>query len=173
MLHADEPSSNEINAHSIKNSKPAESPVRRAIVALNPTKGNTAIGIAHFIEVDGGIRVVCTMDNMPPGKHGFHIHEFGDCSAPDGSSAGGHFNPTKQNHGAPDAVQRHVGDLGNIVANEKGRARYDRVDTVISLNGPNSIVGRSLVVHANGDDFTTQPTGNSGGRIACGIIVAQ
>ncbi len=150
-----------------------EEPVKRAIVALNPTKGNKAIGLAHFIEVDGGIRVVVTMDNMPPGKHGIHIHEFGDCSAPDGTSTGGHFNPTRKSHGSPDALQRHVGDLGNIVANEKGHGRYDRVDTVISLNGPYSIIGKSLVVHSNGDDFVTQPTGNSGAPIACGLIVAQ
>lgn len=151
----------------------SQTPVRRAIVAINPTKGNTAIGLAHFIEVEGGIRIVVTMDNLSPGKHGFHIHEFGDCSAPDASSAGGHFNPTHQKHGGPEFLERHVGDLGNIVANDKGKARYDRVDTVISLNGPNSIIGKSLVVHANPDDFTTQPTGNSGGRIACGLIVAQ
>lgn len=147
--------------------------VKRAIVALNPTKGNKAIGLAHFIQVEGGVRIVVTMDSLSPGKHGIHIHEFGDCSAPDGSSTGGHFNPTRQNHGSPDALQRHIGDLGNIVANERGKARYDRTDTVISLNGPNSIIGKSLVVHANGDDLTTQPTGNSGGRIACGLIVAQ
>lgn len=151
----------------------SETRVKRAIVALNPTRGNTATGIAHFIEVEGGVRIVATLDNLSPGKHGFHIHEFGDCSAPDASSAGGHFNPTHQKHGGPDHFERHVGDLGNIVANERSRARYDRVDSVISLNGSNSIIGKSLVVHAKADDFTTQPTGDSGGRVACGIIVAQ
>ena len=103
-LNADATPSNEINSYSIKNSNPPETHVRRAIVALNPTKGNTAIGIAHFIEVEGGILVVCTMDNLSPGKHGFHVHEFGDCSAPDASSAGGHFNPTKQKHRGPDLL---------------------------------------------------------------------
>jgi Cu-Zn family superoxide dismutase len=154
-------------------SDPSEARIKRAIVALNPTRGNTATGIAHFIEVDGGIRVVATLDNLSPGKHGFHIHEFGDCSAPDASSAGGHFNPTHQKHGGPDHFERHAGDLGNIVANEKSRARYDRVDAVISLNGPRSIIGKSLIVSAKADDFSTQPSGDAGGAVACGVIVVQ
>lgn len=148
-------------------------PIKKAVAALNPTKGNHVQGVVAFTAVEGGIHIIATIEGLTPGKHGFHIHEFGDCSAPDGSSAGGHFNPTNQKHGGPDHFERHAGDLGNIVADEFGIARYDRVDTVITLNGPQTIIGRSLIVHANPDDFKTQPTGNAGGRVACGLIVEK
>lgn len=144
--------------------------VKKVVAGLNPTKGNTAGGIVTFTEVEGGVRIVADVEGLSPGKHGFHIHEFGDISAPDAASAGGHFNPTKKKHGGPDFLERHVGDLGNIVANEQGYARYDRVDPIIELNGPNSIVGRSVIVHASADDYKTQPAGNSGGRVCCGVI---
>jgi superoxide dismutase, Cu-Zn family len=143
---------------------------KKARAVLHPTKGNQAQGIVTFTEVEGGVLVVADIDFLEPGKHGFHIHEFGDCSAPDGSSAGGHFNPKKMKHGSPDAVERHVGDLGNIGADGRGYAHYERLDKLISLSGEDTIIGRSVVVHSNADDFTTQPTGNSGGRVACGVI---
>lgn len=143
---------------------------KEARAVLNPTKGNRAQGYVTFKQVEGGVLIVADVDYLEPGKHGFHIHEYGDCSAPDGSSAGGHFNPKNTKHGAPDAVERHVGDLGNLAADGKGHAHYERVDTVISLEGPDSIIGRSVIVHANADDYHTQPTGNAGGRIACGVI---
>jgi superoxide dismutase, Cu-Zn family len=148
-------------------------PIKKAVAALNPTKGNHVQGVVNFTEVEGGIHITATIEGLTPGKHGFHIHEFGDCSAPDGSSAGGHFNPTNQKHGGPDHLERHAGDLGNIVADAFGIAHYDRVDSVITLNGPNTIIGRSLIVHANPDDLKTQPTGNAGGRVACGLIVEK
>ena len=119
------------------------------------------------------MRVVADIEGLTPGDHGFHVHEFGDCSAPDGTSAGAHFNPTKKPHGAPDNAERHVGDLGNITADESGKAHYDRIDTVIELNGENTIVGRSVIVHAKADDFVSQPAGNAGSRIACGVIEAE
>ena len=144
--------------------------IKEARAVLNPTKGNRAQGLVVFTQVEGGVKIVADVDFLEPGKHGFHIHEFGDCSSPDGSSAGGHFNPSHKKHGAPDGVERHAGDLGNIVADDKGRGHYERIDTVIKLNGPDTIVGRSVIVHANADDFTTQPTGNAGGRVACGVI---
>lgn len=147
--------------------KPA---VTKAVALLSPTKGNKAQGTVTFTAVEGGVRIVAEVENLEPGKHGFHIHEYGDCSSGDGMSAGGHFNPTGKKHGAPDSFERHAGDLGNIVADEKGRAKYDRIDKDITLNGPNTIVGRSIIVHANEDDFKTQPTGNAGGRVACGVI---
>lgn len=140
---------------------------------LHPTKGNHVTGTVTFTTVDGGIRVVADLEGLKPGEHGFHVHEFGDCSAPDGSSAGGHFNPTKKEHGSPTQSERHVGDLGNITADADGKAHYDRVDSVIKLNGPESIVGRSIVVHEKIDDYVSQPTGNAGGRLACGVIEAQ
>lgn len=148
----------------------AENNITKASAFLHPTKGNQVQGKVTFTAVNGGVKIVADVDNLTPGKHGFHIHEFGDCSAPDGSSAGGHFNPGGMKHGAPDSLERHAGDLGNIVADGKGHAHYEVVDKVIKLNGPHSIVGRSVVVHALPDDFVTQPTGNSGGRVACGII---
>lgn len=153
-----------------------EVPIRfskRAIAILNPTKGNMVNGTVTFEAVEGGVRIVAKIDQLTPGKHGFHIHEFGDCSAPDGASAGGHFNPTHKKHGGPDSLERHVGDLGNLVADEKGHAVYERVDSLISLEGPDTIIGRSIVVHALPDDYTTQPTGNSGGRVACGVITSR
>jgi Cu-Zn family superoxide dismutase len=106
--------------------------------------------------------------------HGFHIHENGDCSAPDGSSAGGHFNPTDQNHGGPDASVHHIGDLGNIRADENGNATYEATLSFLSLgDGENSILNRGLIVHALEDDLVSQPTGAAGARLACGVIRKQ
>lgn len=148
----------------------ADDTILQATAHLHPTQGNKAQGTVSFTVVDGGVKIVADIDYLTPGKHGFHIHEFGDCSAPDGSSAGGHFNPTGSKHAAPDSLERHVGDLGNIVADDRGYAHHEVVDKVISLNGPHSIVGRSVIIHAMPDDFVTQPTGNAGGRVACGVI---
>lgn len=147
--------------------------VTHAVVVLNPTKDSVVQGRVEFKKVDGGVLITGEVSGLAPGKHGFHIHEFGDCSSADGSSAGGHFNPTHSKHGGPDHADRHAGDLGNIVANEFGVGVYSRVDTMIQLNGPNTIVGHSLIVHSLPDDYTTQPTGNAGGRLACGVIVAR
>lgn len=142
----------------------------KAKATLNPTKGNNVHGNVTFTAIpEGGIKVVANIDGLTPGKHGFHVHEFGDCSAPDGSSAGGHFNPKKLPHGAPDAHERHAGDLGNIVADEKGHVHFERIDKVIALSGENNIIGRSIIVHEKEDDFS-QPVGNAGGRLACGVI---
>jgi Cu-Zn family superoxide dismutase len=146
-------------------------PVKNAFAVINPTKGNIVCGVVHFRKVDGGVEIRAIIDGLTPGKHGFHIHEFGDCSAPDAASAGGHFNPTNEMHGGPDHSRRHAGDLGNLVANENGHAVYERIDSIINLNGPNSIVGRSVIIHSMPDDYTTQPTGNAGGRVGCGVII--
>ncbi len=141
-----------------------------AVATIHPTKGNAVHGEVTFTQTANGIHVIADIEGLKPGKHGFHVHEHGDCSAPDASSAGGHFNPTSQKHGAPEAHERHVGDLGNIEADNQGHAHYDRVDAVIALEGPNSIIGKSVIVHADPDDFKTQPTGNAGGRLGCGVI---
>ena len=100
------------------------------------------------------------------------MHEKGDCSAPDGTSAGGHFNPGGKPHAARDAAARHAGDLGNLKADPYGLARVDFVDSTLSLSGPDSIVGKAVIIHEKADDFTTQPTGNAGARQACGVIEA-
>lgn len=145
-------------------------PVKKAVAVLHPTKGNTVQGTVTFAATKDAVIIIADVMNLSPGLHGFHIHEFGDCSAPDASSAGGHFNPMNMKHGSPDSTERHAGDLGNIVANDRGQAHYERIDKVISLEGPNSIIGRSVIIHAGQDDFKTQPTGNAGGRMACGVI---
>ena len=146
------------------------SSITKAIVVLHPTKGNDVQGTVTFTKVDNGIRVVADIKNLKPGSHGFHVHEYGDCSAEDGTSTGGHFNPHTMPHSGPNADQRHVGDLGNIVADESGQAKLDVVDSHLSFEGPASIIGRAIIIHAGEDDLKTQPTGNAGGRVACGVI---
>ena len=141
-----------------------------AVCVLHPTEGNEVGGIVTFIQTKDGVKIVADVEGLSPGKHGFHIHQYGDCSTPDGTSTGGHFNPTNKKHGSPDAEERHVGDLGNLIADDNGKAHYERVDKVISLNGLNSIIGRGIIVHAGEDDFVTQPTGNAGSRLAFGVI---
>lgn len=142
-----------------------------ASVELKPTEGNKVTGKVQFIELDKGVRIVANVEGLTPGEHGFHIHEFGDCSAPDAASAGGHFNPTKSLHASPMDLPRHIGDLGNINADSNGKASYNRIDFSVALSGTNSIIGKSVIVHEKNDDFVSQPTGNAGARLACGIIV--
>lgn len=146
-----------------------------AKAGLRPTQGNDVSGVVQFAKVEEGVRVTASLTGLSPGKHGFHIHEKGDCSAPDASSAGGHFNPEGTSHGGPDnpADKRHVGDLGNIRANQGGNAYYNRVDSVIALRGDRSITGKAVVVHAGTDDLSSQPSGAAGPRVACGVIQAR
>jgi len=146
-------------------------PVTKATAVLQATAGNDVTGTVTFTQVETGVRVQAAVNGLEPNKaHGFHVHEFGDISAPDGTAAGGHFNPEDMDHGGPDAVTRHVGDLGNIKADANGIGIYDRIDTKIALNGPNSILGRGLIVHEGTDDLESQPTGNAGARIAQAVI---
>lgn len=145
--------------------------IKQAICLLYPTEGNNVTGKVTFTEVEGGLRVVALVSGLEPNtKHGFHIHEYGDCSAVDASSAGGHFNPTHMSHGGPMDKMRHNGDLGNLEADGNGNATIDYVDPMLALRGDESIIGLSIIVHKNPDDMKTQPTGNSGPRIACGVI---
>ena len=146
--------------------------VSEATALVQPAKGQSVSGKVTFRQVSGGVEVIADIEGLTPGKHGFHIHEKGDCSAPDFASAGGHFNPDGKKHGGPDSPERHIGDLGNLYADAQGKAHYERVDSYLKLNGDNSIIGRSIVIHAKPDDYTTQPTGNSGDRIGCGLIQA-
>ena len=150
--------------------KPAVMMVKKAVCVLHPTEGNNAHGVVTFTQSDSGIIVKADIEGLSTGKHGFHVHEYGDCSDPTGKSAGGHFNPENKDHGAPWDIDRHVGDLGNVTADENGMAHLEMIDTVISLNGKNSIIGRGIIVHAGEDDLVTQPTGNAGARVACGVI---
>jgi superoxide dismutase, Cu-Zn family len=146
------------------------SPVTKAIAVLMPAANNPVRGTVTFVKVDGGIKITADITGLTPGKHGFHIHEFGDCSAPDFTSAGPHFMVAGESHGAPSEPSSHQGDMGNLVADTNGIAHMEWVDPHISFDGPNSILGRSVVVHEKEDDLKTQPTGNSGARIACGVI---
>lgn len=147
--------------------------VTRAIAIVYPTEGSMVSGVVYFTKVYGGVAVVARVEGLTPGKHGFHIHEYGDCSDPKGASAGGHYNPTGTRHGGPDSEERHAGDLGNIEANDFGTAYYYRLDGMIKLNGPDSIIGRGVVVHAGEDDLTSQPSGAAGPRVACGTIAIR
>src|SRR5437016_9160495 len=143
----------------------------KGISVLHPTAGNKVSGTVTFTPVTDGVRVHAEIAGLTPGKHGFHIHEFGDCSAADAISAGAHFNPNNQPHAGPDAAARHEGDMGNVEGDASGNAKLDYVDHQISLaNDSKSAIGRSVVVHVKPDDLKTQPSGDSGARIACGVI---
>lgn len=142
----------------------------KAVCVLSPTKGSTVKGKVTFTQQADGVLIEAEVTGLAPSsKHGFHIHEFGDISSEDGTSAGGHFNPAGNPHAAPDADKRHAGDLGNIEADAKGVATVKRVDKGLEIHGQNSILSRGVVVHANPDDFS-QPTGNAGARAAVGVI---
>jgi Cu-Zn family superoxide dismutase len=147
-------------------------PVTRAVAVLHAAAGGKVEGVVTFTQAAGGVHVVARVTGLTPGNHGFHIHEFGDCSAADFTSAGGHFNPGGDPHAGPDVPARHRGDMGNIEANADGVAVLDITDAMLSFDGPNSLLGRGLIVHASADDLKTQPTGNAGGRLACAVIGA-
>ena len=143
-----------------------------AEVTLAAKSGNaTLAGTATFEGDKGSVKVTVDVTGAPAGEHGVHIHETGDCSAPDAMSAGGHWNPTMQMHGMAGGSS-HLGDLGNltIAADGKGTLTLTNPAWEIGTGGANDVVGKALVVHAMADDFATQPTGNSGGRIGCGVI---
>lgn len=145
----------------------------RAVADLRPTEGSNVRGTVTFTQQPEGVMITADIMGLSPGQHGFHIHEFGDCSAPDASSAGGHYNPTNQQHGGPTDQARHIGDMGNVEADTTGMAHMEYLDRLIELDGPNSVIGKSVVVHEKQDDLQTQPTGDSGGRLACGVITAD
>jgi superoxide dismutase, Cu-Zn family len=144
----------------------------RAVADLAPTQGQKVHGQVVFERKGGAVEVIAKLEGLTPGTHGFHVHEVGDCSAPDASSAKGHFNPGNQPHGSREADQRHEGDLGNIDADASGKAQAKLVDRKLTLEGPGSIVGKAVIVHEKADDFKTQPTGDAGGRVACGVVKA-
>jgi len=142
----------------------------RAVALITPTKGNSIHGVVTFEKTEKGVHVIANLTGLTPGKHGFHIHEFGDITSEDGSSAGGHFNPMNMPHSMPASEKRHAGDMGNIEANENGSAHLDYIDSIMELEGKYSIVGHAVIVHEKEDDLKTQPTGNAGPRIGNGVI---
>ncbi len=141
----------------------------KAVAVLFPTKGSDVKGRVTFTQDGRSIHVHAEISGLSAGEHGFHIHEFGVWSE-DGMASGGHFNPAMQPHASPEASKRHVGDLGNVMANSSGHVTYNLDDAHLSFHGPHSIIGRGLVVHEKADDLKTQPTGNAGGRLAVGVI---
>ncbi|HYO76163.1 MAG TPA: superoxide dismutase family protein [Thermoanaerobaculia bacterium] len=146
----------------------------RAMATLAPTSGSTAAGTVNLTQLaNGGVEVVANLTGVPPGVHGFHIHERGDCGD-NGNAAGGHYNPTGTPHGAPNADAHHAGDFGNITADANGNATARFTTRSISVaEGPITAVGHAIILHANPDDLTTQPTGNAGARIACGVVTLR
>lgn len=142
----------------------------KAVAHVHATEGGNPIGTVTFEKVADGVKVHAEISGLKEGKHGFHIHQYGDCTAEDRTSAGGHYNPYNKQHGAPTDAERHMGDMGNLTFNTDGNATLDYVDSVIELNGPNSIIGRGIIIHGGADDFTSQPSGAAGPRMACGVI---
>ena len=134
---------------------------------LSGTKDSNVKGTLTFTQDGKKVKVKGTIDGLTPGLHGIHIHENGDCSSPDFTSAGNHFNPNKGQHGDMNKMESHMGDMGNIKADKNGHADINDVTEYMDLN---QILGRGVIVHANEDDLKTQPSGNSGPRIACGKI---
>jgi Cu-Zn family superoxide dismutase len=146
----------------------------KATASLQPTKGNNVKGTVDFMQRGDKVRVTAKISGLKPNSEvGFHIHEAGDCSSGDGMSAKDHFNPFGKGHGPQGSADRHAGDLPALKAGKDGRAKVDvEIDLVTLTAGPGNIVGRGLIVHASPDDYRTQPGGNSGARIACGVIRA-
>lgn len=156
----------------VKEEPPPPPPPKHATATMAGTAKHKAVnGTVEFKETDDGVEITANMEGLKKGNHGFHIHEKGDCSAPDAKSAGGHFNPNNHKHGAPDADEHHEGDLGNITAGKDGKATATITVKGITLkDGDTSIVGKGFIIHDKADDMKTQPTGNAGDRVACGVI---
>ena len=151
----------------------AASAAQEAVVKLAPASGSLVSGKLVLKPMGDGVHISGEVGGLKPGDvRGFHIHEKGDCSAADASSAGGHFNPGAQPHGRAGQGPHHAGDSDNIVADARGVARVDAHVRGVTLGGgaANDIAGRAIIVHAAADDYATQPTGNAGARVACGVI---
>lgn len=143
-----------------------------AVAMLRPTEGNQAAGSVRFTSTGDGVEVTIDIAGVPPNStHGFHVHEVGDCSAADGSSAGGHYNPANVEHALPPTETRHAGDMGNLSANDAGQISATETFHNFTLEGEASIVGRAVILHAD-QDQGSQPSGAAGARIACGVIAA-
>ena len=146
---------------------------KQAIATIAPTSGNSVTGMAVFTQNGDQITLTIEIQNASPGLHAVHIHENGDCSSPDGKSAGGHWNPTGVAHGKWGEGEFHLGDIGNITVGEDGTGSIGLTTDLweIGTGSDIDVVGRGIIVHADADDFTSQPSGNAGARIGCGVIV--
>jgi superoxide dismutase, Cu-Zn family len=151
--------------------EPAAGGGATATAEMKSASNSQVSGTVTFSEKDGKVEVAVDLKGLKPGEHGFHIHEKGDCSSPDAKSAGDHFNPDKKEHGAPDAPAHHAGDLGNLTAGEDGTVKTSTTVDFLSVgDGPNSAVGKAVIVHEKQDDMKSQPSGNAGARVACGVV---
>jgi Cu-Zn family superoxide dismutase len=143
----------------------------KATATLEARSGSTVAGTVTFQTVGQKVRVEADVSGLTPGEHGFHVHEVGDCSAPDAASAKGHFNPAAKPHGHYGGSEHHAGDIPNLVADSSGKAKFSvELDTLSLTEGPGGILKRAVVIHADPDDYKSQPAGNSGKRVACGVI---
>lgn len=167
-----EPNDDIHNSNELEEHKEIQMPeIKKAIAIMTPTEGNETNGIVSFSKMPGNkVKVSVEIYNLSPGKHGFHIHEFGDCSANDGTSAGGHYHLEHDHHGSLEESETHIGDLGNLEANQDGIAKTTFITDKLSLNGVANIIGRGIIIHQDEDDLKTQPTGGAGARVACGVI---
>ncbi len=150
----------------------AAPPAKEAVAVIYPASGSACRGLVGIAQDTSSIKIIADIEGLAPGsKHAFHIHEFGDCSAPDASSAGSHYDPAQtKHHGMPNDKMSHAGDMGNIEANSDGKLHFELSLEGASIDGPEApVLGRAVIVHANPDDFS-QPVGNAGGRIGCGVI---
>jgi len=150
-----------------------EAPVAGGTATLMSTQGNQATGVLTFAAEQDRVRVQGQLSGLTPnGEHGFHVHERGDCSAPDAESAGDHFNPTSQPHGSPTTGPHHAGDMMNVRADGDGNATIDFRLEALTLGdgGATDVLGKAVIVHADPDDYTSQPSGNTGARVACGVV---
>jgi superoxide dismutase, Cu-Zn family len=145
--------------------------VKQAVAVLHATAGNKCKGTVRFTQEGDSVRIVADIEGLAANeKHAIHIHQFGDCSSPDGMSAGGHYNPENHPHALPEKESRHAGDLGNLQADGNGKVHYEITIKNVTIAGTkNPIIGRGVIVHAKADDGS-QPVGNAGARIACGVI---
>ena len=144
----------------------------KAVAKLESRSGSTVTGTVTFAQHKGKVSMKVVVNGLTPGQHAIHLHDTGDCSAPDAASAGGHWNPTSENHGQWGHAPFHHGDIGNLVADAKGKADLSVESELWTIGDgkPSDVLGHAVIVHAKEDDFTTQPTGNAGGRVACGVI---
>jgi len=142
--------------------------IDKAVAVVHPLGDNDISGVVNFGRTEAGTKIVVQLTGLSKGSHGFHIHQYGDCSAPDGTSVGGHFNPDNMQHNSRDAEKRHVGDMGNLESEgEEYTTTLSYVDNHIYLE---EIIGRGIIIHAGEDDLTSQPSGAAGNRVACGVI---
>ena len=152
---------------------PSTPSAKQAIATIGPTSDSSVTGMAVFTQNGDQITLTIEIQNASPGIHAVHIHENGDCSAPDGTSAGGHWNPTGVAHGKWGEGEFHLGDIGNITVGEDGTGSIELTTDLweIGTGSDIDVVGKGIIVHAGADDFISQPSGAAGARIGCGVIV--